>query len=153
MGLRTAHEAVDLEALAARIAPEADAWRGRGLGWRSDEEGAGSLIALDAYRDTPIETSSDPFVLDGQLLITRPLERRTALPDQSVIARLVAEGDEAWLAPRRAAARVVADPNPLGMPEASTVSLPTGPPPPSVVSPSDLSTAPPISLPTIRTQP
>jgi hypothetical protein len=153
--LLQAAESDDLARLAATIAPASEAARASAAGWRSIDEVSASLVALGAYRDTPIGDTSDPFVLDGQLIVIRPLERRVAPLDQAQISRLIARRERAWLGPRRAEATVTIDPDPLGeaapSPTATIPIVPT-PPAPAVPAPAGSSRGGPV-LPTIKTEP
>lgn len=108
-----ARTAVDLSSLAARISPIGDAPRTVSGPWRTEVELAGVDPARKALFETSIGALSDPFVLDDQIVLARPLQRRTAALDADALVRVAVRGWTAWLAKARTRAIVVVDPQPL----------------------------------------
>lgn len=138
-----ARTATDLAALARRISPPGDADRAVGELWRSELEIGVEPASHRAFIETPIGTLSDPFVLDGQLVVVRPIERRNALLDAAALDRLRIRGFHVWLAGRRSAAVIVIDHDPLGL------GLPT--PSPSTTASADTIETPGLpSLPAVE---
>lgn len=154
-----AQAATDLVALARRISPPGQARRAVGDLWRAEDEMIGSAVHWAAYVDTPIDSLSDPIVLDGQIVVVQPLERRVAVVDRPTLDRLLVAGFDAWLADRVARASIVRDPEPLPgvliepSPSASPSGIDASPPGPVSVPPLQPSGNPPIPFPTVPTAP
>jgi hypothetical protein len=110
-----ARTTTDLLVLARRISPPGEAGRAAGKLWRSEAELIGNAPAHRALIDGPIGRLSDPFVIDDQLVIARPVERRSASLDAAELDRLAVIGFANWLADARAGAAVTIDPDPLGL--------------------------------------
>jgi hypothetical protein len=108
-----ARTTTDVVSLAARIAPVGEWIRATGTLWRSQAELVGAEDSEAAYASTPIQTVSDPFVLQDEIVVVVPLERGSRIPDEDGLARLEVRGFDAWLAGKVAAADVARDPEPL----------------------------------------
>jgi hypothetical protein len=153
--------APDLAALASRISPTGDAPRASGSVWRAQQEFAGDPHAAKAFNETALGQLSDPFVFDGQIVVLRPVERRTNVLDADALARVVVNGFGQWLQAQRNAASIVIDPEPLPgvggpslSPSASGSELPANSaPPPSGILPRPPTSTDPFGLPTFRVVP
>jgi hypothetical protein len=91
--------------MASALAP-GEAARALGGPWRVAAEFATESPAYRALFETLIGELSDPFALDGQLLVAQVLERRNSLPAHDALARLRVSGFAAWLADRRSEAAI-----------------------------------------------
>jgi hypothetical protein len=91
--------------MASALAP-GEAARALGGPWRVAAEFATQSPAYRALFETLIGELSDPFALDGQLLVAQVLERRNSLPAHDALARLRVSGFAAWLADRRSEAAI-----------------------------------------------
>jgi hypothetical protein len=103
----------DPAALARRIAPAGESQRADGTLWRAMAEFGGNPAAYAAYGETALDAMSEPFVLDGEIVVIRVDERQSAVLDADTRARLDVSGFDRWLAERLAAATIVRDPEPL----------------------------------------
>ena len=118
------HATAALEIVRADPAPEPAAYTTRfspadlplakEAGWHAAPEFATTEIARSALFDTPIGSLSDPFILDGKLVVAIVAERRTAPPDARMLDRLSLDGFTVWLASARSKASIwrSADPMP-----------------------------------------
>jgi hypothetical protein len=156
-----ARSAADLAALAGRISPPGDAPRAAGTLWRAQDEFAGNAQAKRAFGETAIGQLSDPFVFGGQIIVIRPMERRTSDLDPDALARLAVGGFDEWLEGERNAASIIIDPEPLpgvGGPSPTASPTDSGPPADGAPGPSGLLPRPsssltPVGLPTFRIVP
>jgi hypothetical protein len=122
----------DLIVYTARFAPT-DVALATDAGWRAQAEFATAEPVRKALFETTLGLLSDPFVLDGRLALAVVSERRTAVPDSAMAARLELDGFDAWLASELAAATITRSDVPLPelAPSASptsTIPAPTMPP-------------------------
>jgi hypothetical protein len=148
----------DFGTLAGSISPANEVGRAVSGPWRSAVEfvdGAPERIALFG---TDLGVISDPFVLDRQLLLALPSERRTAIPDSDTLARLSSSGWRLWLDGVRYKSQVVVDSEPLpgvrsSSPSPSSSGSVTQAPTASAGPRATLSTPSPAGLPTFPVQP
>jgi hypothetical protein len=124
----------DLLAYTRQFAPT-DVALATDAGWRAEPEFGSSEPVHAALFDTPLNTLSDPFILDGKLARAIVSERRTAVPDARTLDRLALDGYDAWFGSELAKATITRSENPLPelMPSSSpsataTVAAPTMPP-------------------------
>lgn len=108
-----ARTTADLLALAHRISPVGEWERADGTLWRALAELDDGGDAHRAYRDTPLGQLSDPFVLDNEIIVVRPLERTSGPVPPDALARLAVRGFDAWLAGTVATATISRDPEPM----------------------------------------
>ena len=103
-------------------------------GWRAEPEFGPNEPVHSGLFDTPIGVLSDPFVLDGKLAVAIVSERKTAVPDARMLARLTLDGYDAWFAAESAKAKINESDNPLpelepsASPTNSTAPIPTSGP-------------------------
>jgi hypothetical protein len=108
-------------------------------GWRGRPEFSAAEPASSALFDSPTGILSDPFVLDGKLVLALVDQRATAVPDPRMLDRLALDGYDAWFAGELAKATVSRNETPL--PELA----------PSAAPSSSSSSAPGASVPEVAT--
>ena len=92
--------------------------------WRAEPEFASTEAAHSALFDTQIGSLSDPFVLDGKLVVAVVDKRQTAVPDARTLDRLSIDGFTVWYSGQYKKAKITETTNPLPelMPSASPTS-------------------------------
>lgn len=111
--LGEARQTVDLETLARRIAPVGEWLRATGSLWRAEPETITTPESHRGFTETALGDLSDPFVLDGEIVVVKPLERVVAMADTTTLARLRVRGFQTWLFGQLSSPGIVRDPEPL----------------------------------------
>jgi hypothetical protein len=119
-------------------------------GWRAQPEFGPDEAVAKALFDTPTGILSDPFVLDGKLGMAIVIERRTAAPDERLMARLRLDGYEAWFGSEYSKAKIDRSDQPLPELEPSASPSPASTPGVEVPSAPELETP---NLPVVPGQP
>jgi len=104
----------DLAVIAQRVAP-ADAARASGGPWRALAKLQASAIRMAGLDTAAVGDLTGPLDLDGQVVLCRLLEKRTAPYTPDELASLQLDGFGTWLGDRLAAATITLDPDPLGL--------------------------------------
>jgi hypothetical protein len=128
----------------------ADAPLASDAGWRAQPEFGPEEAVAKALFDTPTGILSDPFVLDGKLGMAIVIERRTAAPDERLMARLRLDGYYAWFGSEYSKAKIDRSDHPLPELEPSASPSPTSTPGVVVPSAPELETP---NLPVVPGQP
>jgi len=124
----------DLVAYTTRYSP-GDVALAADAGWRSDIEFGPDEAARSALFDTPLGLLSDPFVLDGKLVLAVVDERLSGRPDERTAARIQLDGYAAWFGGEGAKASITRSENPLPELAASPSAVRTMQPVPVMPTP------------------
>lgn len=116
-------------------------------GWRGRAEFSATEPASSALFDSPTGALSDPFVLDGKLVLALVDQRATAVPDPRMLDRLTLDGYDAWFAGELAKATVSRNETPL--PELAPSAAPSSTSSSSAPAPS----LPEVEAPNLPTNP
>lgn len=127
----------DLGSVAARIAPAGEGARFDPGIVRDEHELGANDPARHALLEGALDQRTQPYVLDGEILVAVPHQRVSAVPTGQALARIRVVAFDAWIAERLGGLTITIDPNPFGLPSAgpSPTAPPTAPAAPTPITP------------------